>query len=339
MLEQVRGLGWLRGGLFVALGLALAMPTAGCSKKKTDDSEEDDSKSKKKKKDDDEEKASKKDDDDEDSKSKKKKTSDDDEDEKPAKKVKAPKSVDDDDDDDEDDDEDAPKKKISGKKLVSGDVDLAGTFSVVGKNQDGKKYTGTATVTHLTGGMYKMNWKLGSDNLQGIAFKDGNVLSCGWAPKKDLGVMAYLVKPSKLEGVWFEEQDTKYVGFEDIVLKAGGSLKSNLVGAYRIAKGEIPGPTPRKTYGGTVDISVTKSGVYKLTWKFGSKVLKGLGLRSGKFAGSNTDVLSAGFNDAGSGSVLQYLIYENGDLLVGHWATNSSDGGDPTWGKETMEKK
>lgn len=334
MLERWTGLMGVRGGVLVALGLALAVPAVGCKKK--EESSEKDEKASKKKDDDDTEKDSKKkkksDDDSEDDKdSKKKKKSDDDEDDsKSAKKAKAPKNVDDDDDDDDDDD--APKKKVKGLKPIKGDTDLTGSWTVAGKTQEGKKYKGTATITKIGGSMYKATWKIGGETQNGIAFKDGNVLSCGWSPKHDLGVIAYLVKPGMLDGVWFEEQHTS-LGNE--ILK-GPANKQALSGFYTITKGELPGS--KKKYDGTVDISIYKSGVYKLTWHSGSSTFKGLGLRSDHFPGSDTDVLSAGFNDGGDAGVLQYIIYEGGKTMVGHWAIPGKGSAEPTWGKETMVK-
>ncbi len=336
MLERWTSLMGVRGGVLVALGLALAVPVVGC-KKKEESSEKDEKASKKKDKDDDDtEKDSKKkkkdsdEDDDKDSK-KKKKIDDDEDDSKSAKKAKAPKNLDEDDDDDDDDD-DAPKKKTKGLKPTKGDVDVTGSWAVAGKTQEGKKYKGVATITKIGGSMFKATWKIGGETQQGIAFKDGNVLSCGWAPKKDLGVMAYLVKSGTLDGVWFEENNTS-LGNE--ILK-GPANKDTLSGLYTITKGEMPGT--KKKYDGTVDISVYKSGVYKLVWHSGSSTFKGLGLRSNHFPGSDTDVLSAGFNDGGDGGVLQYIIYEGGKTMVGHWAIPAKGGGEPTWGKETMSK-
>jgi hypothetical protein len=340
MLERWTKLMSVRGGVFMALGLCLAVPTAGCNKKKEDSSEKDEKadkdteKSSKKKKDgdDDDDKDSKKKkksgDDDDDKDSKKKKKSGDDDDDKSAKKAKAPKNVDDDDDDD--DDAVQPKKK--NLKPIKGDTDLAGTWGVAGKTDAGKKYKGTATITKIGGSMYKAKWVIAGETQNGIAFKDGNVLSCGWAPKNDLGVAAYLVKNGVLDGVWFEEQHTS-LGNE--ILK-GPANKDTLSGLYTITKGEMPGT--KKKYDGTVDISIYKSGVYKITTHSGTATIKGLGLRSNHFPGSDTDVLSTGFNDSGDAGVLQYIIYEGGKTMVGHWAIPPKGGGEPGWGKETMVK-
>lgn len=107
-------------------------------------------------------------------------------------------------------------------------------------------------------------------------------------------------------------------------------------GLYTITKGETPGD--KKKYSGTVNITIYKSGVYGLTWKLGSQTIKGFGLRSNHFEGSDTDVLSAGFNDAGDAGVLQYIIYGDGKTMKGHWAIPPKGGGDPGWGTETMFK-
>jgi hypothetical protein len=218
--------------------------------------------------------------------------------------------------------------------VLKGTVDVSGSWAVSGKNDAGTKYSGTATITKMGGeksAMYKASWKIGSEVQQGRCFLDGNVLSCGWAPKHDVGVMAYLVKPGVLDGVWFEEQNTK-LGLE--LLK--GSTSGDLSGTFIISKGEMP--DSKKPYSGSVSIKRLSNGVYTLTWKLGNGTFKGLGLRSNHFAGSDTDVLSAGFNDAGDGGVLQYTIYEGGKTMHGHWAIPPKGGGTPGWGKEVMVK-
>lgn len=347
MLERWTKTMGLRGGVFLALGLCLAVPSVsmtGCKKKeesseKDEKADKDTKKSSKESKDDDDDKSAKKkkkstdddDDDDKSAKKKKAKSDDDDGDSKSAKKAKAPKNVDDDDEED-DADEDSAKKKTKGLKPIKGDTDLTGTWGLAGKTDAGKKYKGTATISKIGGSMYKATWKIAGETQQGIAFKDGNVLSCGWSPKHDLGVAAYLVKAGTLDGVWFEEQHTS-LGNE--ILK-GPANKDTLSGLYTITKGEMPGD--KKKYTGTVDIAIYKSGVYKITTKSGTATIKGLGLRSNHFPGSDTDVLSTGFNDSGDAGVMQYIIYEGGKTLVGHWAIPPKGGGEPGWGKETMVK-
>ena len=158
----------------------------------------------------------------------------------------------------------------------------------------------------------RRTWTIAGEKQEGIIFKDGNVLSCGWSPKHELGVVAYLVKQGLLDGVWFEEQNTS-LGNE--ILK-GPATKDTLSGLYTITKGEMP--KTKKKYGGSVDITIYKSGVYKLTWKLGSQTVKGLGLRSNHFEGSDTDVLSAGFNADGDAGVMQYIIYGDGKSMKGH---------------------
>lgn len=346
MLERWTKTMGLRGGAFIALGVCLAVPSfalSGCNKKKEDSSEKDENaskdkdtekSSKKKGDDDDDDKDSKKkkkskDDDDDDSKSaKKKKSSDDDDDSKSVKKAKAPKNV----DDEDDEDDDSAKKKVKGLKPIKGDTDLTGSWTVAGKTQEGKKYSGISTISKIGGSMYKATWKIGGETQQGVAFKDGNVLSCGWSPKHKAGVVAYLVKNGLLDGVWFEEGNTS-LGNE---LLKGPANKDALSGLYTITKGEMPGT--KKKYDGTVDISIYKSGVYKMTWHSGTAVLKGYGLRSYHFPGSDTDVLSAGFDDDGDAGVLQYVIYEGGTTMAGHWAIPAKGGGEPGWGQETMVK-
>ncbi len=340
MLERMTGMMGLRGGLLVALGLALAVPSVGCGKKKEESTSDDEKSSKKKKGDDDSEKASKKkgDDDDDDKPAKKKKPRADDDDDKPAKSAKKakapPKSADDDDDDDEDED-DAPvkKKQIKSLKPAHGEVDITGTWGLAGNNEAGKSYKGTATITKIAGMMFKATWKIGGESQQGIIFKDGNILSCGWSSKHDLGVMAYLVKPGVLDGVWFEEQHTS-IGKEVL---SGPASTGSIAGVFTIKSGQTP---EKKSYLGTVQVMETTSHVFKLSWGFkGSTMkLKGLGMRSNHFPNSDTDVLSAGFNDSGDAGVLQYIIYDGGKMMRGHWAMPSKTGGEPGWGKETMVK-
>ena len=319
----------------VALGLVVALPVGtsviGCKKEeeKKDDKkkDDDDDKKKKKKDDDDDDKKKKKDDDDGD---KKKKDDDDDkpsmkkkDDDGPAlKKGKALKSVDDDEDDD-----DGPK--ITGKKAAGDAADIVGVYTIAGKNPDGTKYKGTATISKIGGSMYKGKWKIGKDDWDGVIFRDKNLLSVGSAPKHDTGVVAYLVNKGNLDGVWFQEGDTK-IGKE---MLSAPKDTTDLSGAYMITSAETP---TKKKYTGSVKVTKYKSGVYGFTWKVPTTIL-GIGLRSPHIAGVQ-DILSVGFNDAGNATVLQYVILDDGKMLTGHWAMPPKSGGDPSWGQEKLTR-
>jgi len=202
---------------------------------------------------------------------------------------------------------------------------ITGNYTLKGSSPDGSNYTGVAVITKIGGEMYNATWTIGTKVYKGIAFRDGEVLSCGWAEKvtvaNDLGVVAYLVKPdNSLDGVWFNFGGTA-IGKEYLV---GGS--DNLVGKYSVKTGEGP---DKKKYTGTVDIDI-KNGIYHLNWKLGSYNGKGLGLRSG-------DVLSAAFSDNGGAfGVLQYRITNGGKTLTGLFAQSGTK---PSLGTETMNKK
>jgi len=228
---------------------------------------------------------------------------------------------------DQDDDE-SPPSKANEDEPKAHELDLVGRYAIKGAGPDGVAYKGAATLARIGGEMYRGTWTVGARTYEGTAFRDGDVLSCAWAKKgSSFGVVAYLVKDdNSLDGVWFMHSDDK-LGKEVLV---GGS--SNLTGTYNIKKGETP---KGDKYQGSATFSL-KSGVYQITWKLGSSVIKGLGLRNG-------DVLSAGFTEdftigaeGTSYGVLQYRITKAGSVLTGSWAQSSSKS--PGVGTETMTK-
>ncbi len=210
-------------------------------------------------------------------------------------------------------------------------ADITGGFKVRGSNETGGKYEGTAFLAKIQGNMYEGTWKLGETTIRAVMFRDRNLISCGNAPKKDLGVMAYLVTPGQLDGLWFEGKNTT-TGYEKLVRS---STAGDLGGFWNIAIGETPA---KKKYKGNVQVTRYQSGVYSVDWNFQSGyVLHGLGLRSWKLPGAKQDILSVGFNNAGDASVLQFVVRRGGRKLRGHWAQPNA-GGAPTWGVETLER-
>jgi len=229
-----------------------------------------------------------------------------------------------------DDFSDAPPPASTYENNDTGEI--AGSFRVHGTDQSGVAYDGTATIAKLRPNMYDATWKLGSSTWHALIFRDRNLLSCGTAPKHDLGVMAYLATGDLLEGIWFEEQHVT-TGFERLI--KGPSVSPDLVGAWAIALGETP---DKKKYKGNVFITRWDNGVFGVTWKFQSGFsLRGIGLRSWKIPGVTQDILSVGFNDSGDATILQFVVQQGGARLRGHWAMPNKTGA-PSWGIETLQR-
>ncbi len=211
-------------------------------------------------------------------------------------------------------------------------AEIIGNYRVHGTDQSGVPYDGTASILKIRDNMYDATWKLGQSTWHALIFRDKNLLSCGTAPKHDLGVMAYLATGDVLEGIWFEEQHTT-TGFERLI--RGPAVTNDLVGSWAIALGETPA---KKKYKGNVNILRWDNGVYGVVWKFQSGLtLRGVGLRSWKLPGVTQDILSVGFNDSGDATILQFVVQQNGAHLRGHWAMPNPNGA-PSWGVETLQR-
>lgn len=205
-------------------------------------------------------------------------------------------------------------------------IDVSGTFTVAGVRADGKPYDGSAIISRVEGAMFHVKWTIGNAPYEGVAIRDGDLLSAGWSESAgDSAVVSYLVQPTAkgptLDGIWFGN-GMNGLGREVLI---GGT--SNLTGIWSIREGV---DESGQTYGGTVSIGLTDS-VHHLTWQVGEQTYRGLGLRNA--AG---DVFSCGFNSTGNFGVVQYQIVSAGAKLVGKWAewTQST----PTLGTETLTR-
>ena len=225
--------------------------------------------------------------------------------------------------------------QLPEKTASAGDKsNIEGNFAIKGEGDDGEKYTGAGTISLIGGNMYNAKWTIGSNTFTGVCFRDDDDLSCGWATKaKDANVVAYLVKPDGLDGVWFETGGTK-LGTE--YLKPKGSAKKNLDGNYNISIGKNPDGS---AYSGSVVVKQMADigeAVYKFQWTIGGNKQDGIGVRN--IDAGEDDVISVGFADSGKEfGALQYDISSNGKTLTGHWV--QSIDGKVSDGKETMTKK
>jgi len=226
---------------------------------------------------------------------------------------------------------------------AGGAADISGSYSIKGEG-GGTNYTGSATISHIGGSMYKGKWTIGDNTFFGVAFVDDDDVSCGWALKaSDANVVAYLVKDDGLDGVWFEEGDTA-LGIE-YLKPAKGKMAANLGGSYTIGsvgkdgqwvkKGKFPSG---KEYTGTVAVKQLTNiapNVYSLDWTIGGAPSKGVGVRN--MDNGEDDIISVGFTDGGKEfGALQYNIQKNGKILDGEWV--QSINGKVSAGTEKLTK-
>jgi hypothetical protein len=225
------------------------------------------------------------------------------------------------------------------KTASAGDKpEIAGSWEIIGKGDDGSKYTGSATITKIGGDMYKGKWTIGSTTFHQVCFRDDDSFSCGWAEKEGKAhVVAYLVNHADYswDGVWFGPGDTK-LG-KEVITPKGKVDKKTLSGNYSITKGENPDGSK---YSGSVKIAHTPDideEAYDVIWQIGSTKIDGVGIRN--HDGDDDDIVGVGFTDdpkAGFGALV-YAIQGNGKTMKGPWVQEIK--GSVTSGDETMKKK
>ncbi len=225
----------------------------------------------------------------------------------------------------------ANKKSAAVPHLLEG-ADVSGTFAMAGVRADGTQYAGAASITTISatsamaGPMYRVVASVGKNSFEGLALRDGDVLSVGWSDGgADFGVVSYLRQPDQsLDGVWFGA-GAKTLGKELLV---GGT--PNMTGMWKITEGQDPSGA---AYGGSVDVGLSE-GVHRLRWHIGSQNLRGVGILG---QSNGHPLLSVGFNQTGDFGVTQYRILSSGAKLEGKWAQFAE--GTLEQGSETLTRQ
>jgi hypothetical protein len=74
-----------------------------------------------------------------------------------------------------------------------------GEYSVEGRSDDGKEYSGTVTIA-TEGEDYKLNWKVGDSEYEGDGTLDGNLLTVNWGSSTP--VVYAVAEDGTLKGLW-----------------------------------------------------------------------------------------------------------------------------------------
>lgn len=78
-----------------------------------------------------------------------------------------------------------------------------GRYQVQGTNPDGSRYSGTAVITAMGQGTWRLNWTVGGDNYSGFAIGDGSVLAVSYVSGGTSGVGLYTARSDgSYAGIW-----------------------------------------------------------------------------------------------------------------------------------------
>jgi hypothetical protein len=84
--------------------------------------------------------------------------------------------------------------------------DISGTYSVTGTNPDGSQYSGTCTVSKISGNTYRFVWSVGN-SYEGQGTLVGSRISVEWG---DTHPVIYDVLPDgTLDGLWSNGKATE----------------------------------------------------------------------------------------------------------------------------------
>lgn len=93
---------------------------------------------------------------------------------------------------------------LSVSTAAAQDQDIAGTYTVTGKNPDGSEYNGTATIGGTAGGNCGITWTIGNgQSSQAFCMRQGEVVGAAYTLGESIGLVIYRINADRsLEGTW-----------------------------------------------------------------------------------------------------------------------------------------
>lgn len=190
----------------------------------------------------------------------------------------------------------------------SSDDDVAGNYSVTGKNLSDQSYQGDLTVKKQ-GDVYQFSWTAGGSSYDGVGVRDGNLVAVGYGAGTDgkgCGAAIYKIGENSLSGKlggWGYNQ----VGTQTAVL-----LKQNKDGGVFAVTGT---DTDGSGYKGELYVAESKSDVYHFAFSGGKVQYIGTGIKVGDHFGAGMGVKQCG-----------YVVYEvKSDRLEAAWGVIGND--------------
>jgi hypothetical protein len=202
---------------------------------------------------------------------------------------------------------------------VSKDGDVAGSYSITGKNPTGQAYQGDLTIRKQDE-VYQFSWKVAGSAYDGVGVRDGDLIAVGYGAGesgKGCGAAIYKIGDKMLEGTlggWGVNQ----VGTQTAVL-----LKESDKGEIYSVSGT---DTDGSDYRGELFVAASKSDVYQFAYAENGKAkYVGTGIKVGDYFGAGMGVIKCG-----------YVVYEvKGDRLEAAWGVI----GDGKLGTEIATRK
>lgn len=185
----------------------------------------------------------------------------------------------------------------------SGD-DVAGSYSITGKNPSGQAYQGDLTIKKQDA-VYQFSWSVAGSSYDGVGVREGNLIAVGYGSGdsgKGCGAAIYKISDKMLEGKlggW---------GFNSVGTQTAILLKSSDKGEVYTVTGT---DTDGSDYSGELFVATSKSAVYQFAFANNGKAkYVGTGIKVDDYFGAGMGI------DKKCG----YSIYEvRGDKLEAAW--------------------
>ena len=197
------------------------------------------------------------------------------------------------------------KKSNSKKseKTNSKDGDVAGSYSITGKNPSGQAYEGELTIREKDE-VYQLSWNVAGSAYDGVGVRDGNLIAVGYGAGengKGCGAAIYKIGERTLDGKlggW---------GHNNVGTQTALLLKQTKEGGIYTVSGT---DTDGSDYRGELFVATSKSDVYQFAFANNGKAkYVGTGIKVGDYFGAGMGVKQCG-----------YVVYEIlGDRLEAAW--------------------
>lgn len=202
------------------------------------------------------------------------------------------------------------KNSTSSSPTPAKDADVAGSYSITGKNPSGQSYDGALTIKKQDQ-VYQFSWSVAGSSYDGVGVRDGNLIAVGYGAGengKGCGAAIYRRTGEKTMEGRLGGWGINKVGIQNLTL-----IKETNDGLIFSVSGS---DTDGSDYKGELFVAQSKTDVYHFAFAEGGKAKYiGTGIKVGDYFGAGMGVKQCG-----------YVVYEvKGDKLEAAWGVIGND--------------